>query len=432
MRLSAGLVALAVLVMPPSLGAQEGGRFEAGFMDATMRVDYYHWGNAESETIAVDRMVKEGRWAGSRKNLTNSPDNGKYRFRVLDAKTRQSLYEQGYSTLFGEWQTTDEAKAVNRAFHETVRFPFPLKPVILQISSRNNKGKLTSVFEQKLDPESHLVVQAVQRKDVEIVTVRDSGVPGKTLDVVILADGYSRRQMEKARRDLKRYGDIFVNTPPFDKYKDRISIRGVLPQCDYSGPDEPRKGIAAGPAVGTAFNTFDSPRYLTTLDNRAMRDLAGQVPYDTIYIMVNSSRYGGAGIYNFFSIFVTDNEYDEYVFIHEFGHGFGGLADEYYTSSVAYSEFYPRGVEPPEPNITALLDGPDNVKWKELLDEGIPVPTPNDEAYAGKVGVFEGAGYSAKGLYRPAFDCKMKSKRQLDFCPVCMKAVKDAIKFHTE
>ncbi len=148
--------------------------------------------------------------------------------------------------------------------------------------------------------------------------------------------------------------------------------------------------------------------------------------------MVNSSRYGGAGIYNFFSIFVADNEYDEYVFIHEFGHGFAGLGDEYYTSSVAYSDFYPRGVEPWEPNVSAALKGPERVKWKALLTPDIPLPTPEKEEFGDKVGVFEGAGYSAKGLFRPALDCKMFSKKRKDFCPVCMAAVEAMLSFYTE
>ena len=415
-----------------TVGAQEQPVYDDHFGDATMRVDYYHFGDAGNEDAAIDVVIKEGPWPQSRVNLTNAPDNGKYRLKIVDVGNGQSLYEQGYSTLFGEWQTTSEAKAVQRVFHETLRFPFPLRTVRVEIWSRNVKGKLRRVFAQTIDPSSHLVGSAALRKDVEVLTLNSAGTPRESLDVVFLADGYPTEQLEKARRDLKRYATVFLDTPPFDKFKEQINLYGVIPTSGHTGPDEPRKGLARAPAVGTTFNTFDSPRYLTTLDNRAMRDLAAVVPYDSIFIMVNTSRYGGAGIYNFFSVFVSDNEYDEYVFIHEFGHGFAGLADEYYTSSVSYSDFYPKGVEPSEPNITALVDGADNVKWKAMLDKDIPVPTPNERKFEGAVGVFEGAGYSAKGLYRPAYDCKMKSKRLLDFCPVCMKAVQDMIRFHTE
>ena len=288
------------------------------------------------------------------------------------------------------------------------------------------------MFEQVIEPDSHKIGRWRQRKEVQLLSMHESGVPARCLDVVILAEGYAREQGEKARRDLQRYSDILLGTPPFSKYEGQISVRGVIVPTDYTGPHEPRKRRFGNSRLGTSFNTFGSARYLTTLENREMRDLAAHVPYDAIYIMVNASRYGGAGIYNFFSIFVSDNEYDEYVFVHEFGHGFAGLADEYYSSSVAYSDFYPQGMEPPEPNITALLGGADKLKWKDQVTPGVPVPTPPEEKYVKSIGAFEGAGYAAKGLFRPAFDCKMKSKSHQDFCPVCARAVEDAIRLYIE
>jgi hypothetical protein len=282
-----------------------------------------------------------------------------------------------------------------------------------------------------LDPASHLV-RKPPAKETATLDLHLPTTPSHCLDVVIIADGYEKRHATKARRDLERYTQVLLETPPFDRYKDSICVRGVLPVATGTGPDEPRKALFAAPPAGTTFNTFDSARYLTTVDNRALRNLAGTVPYDTIFVMVNSSRYGGAGIYNFFSIFVADNEYDEYVFIHEFGHGFAGLGDEYYSSSVAYSDFYPRGVEPWEPNVTAALTGPERVKWRALLTPDVPLPTPEEEQFGEKIGVFEGAGYSAKGLYRPALDCKMFSKKRKDFCAVCMAAVEEMLSFYME
>ncbi len=427
------LLPVLLFIAAPARGQPaEAPQFDRWFTSGTLRVDYHHGGTAKGEKVSVDGVYREGPWPGSRTHLTDSPDYGKYRFRVVDDATGASLFEQGFSTLFGEWQTTDEAKEVTRVFHETVRFPEPRGPVRLEILSRNRKGALQSVFVQRIDPASHLVRESPRRPEVTLLDLHEGAPMATCLDVVIVADGYAPRHDEKARRDLARYAAVLLETPPFDRYRDRICIRGVLPGASASGPDEPRKRIFQGPPAGTTFNTFDSPRYLTTVDNKALRDLAGLVPYDTIYVMVNSSRYGGAGIYNFFSIFVSDNEYDEYVFIHEFGHGFVGLGDEYYSSSVAYSDFYPRGVEPWEPNVTAILQGAQQVKWKDRLTPGVPLPTPEEDRYAGVVGVFEGAGYSAKGLYRPALDCKMFSKKRLDFCPVCMDAVEMLIQQFTE
>jgi hypothetical protein len=425
-----GWLVLFLLMIPVQMGWAQS--YDQYFTQSTMRVDYFHHGTALDETISLDSVVKEGKWPGSRTHLTDSPDQGKYRFVVLDDASGTAIFEGGYATLFGEWQTTGEAKTMNRTFHESVRFPHPKEKVKLQIHSREPSGKMKLVFELTVDPRSHRSRKWMPQKAVETVTMHQSGAPATTLDVVILADGYTRDQAEKARRDLKRYSDIFLASEPFAGYSRRISVRGVIRHTDYSGPNEPRKGRFGNSPLGTSFNTFDSARYLTTLENRELRDLSAHVPYDAIFIMVNSSRYGGAGIYNFFSIFVSDNEYDEYVFVHEFGHGFAGLADEYYTSSVAYSDFYPRGVEPAEPNITALLDGADGLKWKDQVAPGVPVPTPPEAGYMESVGAFEGAGYSAKGLYRPAFDCKMKSKRHQDFCPVCARAVEKTILLFVE
>jgi len=416
----------------PVVAAAEERGYEDVFTHEAMRVDYHHWGDAGSEGCAVDAVVREPIWPGPHTRLTSAPDLGKYRFKVIDAATGAALFEQGYSTLFGEWQTTEEASSVKRVFHESLRFPMPREAVLVQIYSRSAKGLLDRVFEQKIEPESHLVRGWAEDREAEIVVLKDSGDPRTRLDIAVVCDGYPRAQAEKARRDLKRFSDILLATAPFDRHAERISVRGVLVPSDRTGPDEPRKGLFSDSPAGTSFNTFDSERYLTTVDNEALRDLAAHVPYDTVFIMVNSSRYGGAGIYNFFSIFVSDNEYDDYVFVHEFGHGFAGLGDEYYSSSVAYSEFYPKGVEPWEPNITALLGGAQSLKWRDLVPSGVPVPTPDSEQYSGTTGAFEGAGYSAKGLYRPAPDCRMFSKRHMDFCPVCMRAVEETIKLYTE
>ncbi|MBM4355877.1 MAG: peptidase M64 [Deltaproteobacteria bacterium] len=426
-------VCLAALCAAGPAVAQPEEGFDRFFEAGTLRIDYHHFGNNKEETLAIDAVLREGDWPGPRNGLTAFPDFGKYRAVVLDQASGKPIFEYGYSSLFGEWQTTPEATLTRRVFHETVRLPMPRAPVILRILSRDNRGRLVKVFEETVDPHTHLVgATPGQRKDVTTLLLADAGPIDSTLDVVILADGYPAHQQEKAARDLARFARVMIETPPFDRYKDRLSIRGVIPVADLCGPDEPRKSLHRNPPLRTTFNTFDSARYLTTSDNRTLRDLASLVPYDAIVVVVNTSRYGGAGIFNMFSIFISDNEYDEYVMMHEFGHGFGGLGDEYYTSSVAYSDFYPRGVEPWEPNVTALLHGPSKVKWGSQIEPGVPVPTPPVPEYSARTGVFEGAGYSAKGLYRPALDCKMFSKKEIDYCAVCARAVEQMIRYYTE
>jgi len=257
--------------------------------------------------------------------------------------------------------------------------------------------------------------------------------PGE-LDVLILPEGYTKAQSEKMYRDAARFAGILLGGEPWAGRADRISVRLVRAFSRESGPDEPRKGIFRDTALDAAFNTFGAERYLTTAHNKAMRELASVAPYDVIVVMVNTARYGGGGVYNQWTIFPSDNEYDDYVLLHELGHSFAGLADEYFDSAVSYDadEFYPPGVEPVEPNITAFLAGRrETVKWADMIAEGVPVPTPPEEKWKGAVGLFEGAGYKPKGLYRPALDCKMFHKGLVPFCPVCARSIEKMIDFFT-
>ncbi len=391
---------------------------------ATLRVDLHHVGDLKTERFMLDELRREGAWPGSRTNLVDRSGYGVTRADVYTLERKPRLiFSTTYCSMFGEWRTTGEGKKHQRVHSETVRMPLPLQKVKLVISSRNRKGKMVKVFEATLDPAAVAVSRERRRGGLKTTCVHRGGEPHKSLDVVLLGDGYEAWQMPKYRQDVKRYAEVLLSAPPFSRYKDRINIWAVESPSRQSGVDEPRKGVFRDTALGMGFNTFGSARYLMTTANKAVRDVAANAPYDAIYIMSNTSRYGGGGIYNLYASFVADNEYDEYVFIHEFGHSFAALADEYYTSSVAYSGMYPRGVEPWEPNITAQTRR-QKVKWRDLINKDTPVPTnESDSKMATRVGLFEGAGYSAKGLYRSFVDCKMFGKGNKPFCPVCMRSV---------
>jgi len=404
--------------------------FERHFRPLTLRIDLLHKGTARRESYTIDGIKREGIWAGRRKWLARDQGYGKYRIKVYDRASKALLYTYGFCSLFGEWQTTVEAKKGDgKTFHETVRIPYPRRMVELAISVRDKKGKLREAFRRSIDPSAGSKERDMRMAKFKVLTLLHNGPPSKKVDLLLLGDGYTAGEMKKYRRDLKRFVRHFFTRSPFRERKRDFNVRAIEVISKESGPDEPRKGIFRQTALGATFNTFGMARYLTVGDNKALRDIAGLAPYDTIVILVNTSRYGGAGIYNFFAVFPADNEFDRYVFIHEFGHNFGGLGDEYYSSKVAYSGFYPRGIEPWEPNITALLK-PSKVKWRALIKKGTPCPTPaKDRRYRKAVGCFEGAGYSAKGLYRPSLDCKMFSKRYAPFCPVCRQALTDRIDF---
>ena len=407
--------------------------FDRWFEDETIRLDYEHAGTSAEETVTLHALRREGPWPGSRTWLVDPTGFGKYRVEVRDAKAGTLLWSRGFCTLFGEWQTTDEASTVRKTFPETVRFPRPKGEARVSLHARGRDGTFKEIWTKDLAPKDLTNASQDAGLGVEVVLLNKEGPLATSLDIVIVPAGYPAAQEEKLRLDLARFAKILLHTPPFDRHGGGITLRGVVDLVDTAGPAEPRKGRnVAADGLRSTFDTLGSARYLNALGHWHLRDLAGAAPYDAIYVMVNTSRYGGAGIFNFYAVFPSDNEYDEYVFAHEFGHSFGGLGDEYYNSSVAYSDFYPKGVEPWEPNITALLGGREQMKWIDLVPAGTPVPTPEDDPWKEGVGVFEGAGYSAKGLYRPAFDCRMFSKRTIDFCPVCMCAVERMIRLYTQ
>jgi hypothetical protein len=485
------LVALAPLVLAAPLLAATPVAFDAHFIDATLRIDTYHTGNAAEEVVTLDRVLRQGIWAGSRTHLVDPFPAGGYRAEVIDPTGGEVLFSKGYDTYFGEYRTTGPAtKGVRRTFHESVLIPCPKGKVRFVISSRGRTGSFRQIFSTEIDPQATSVVHEPLTTGATVIDAVSSGDPHTKVDVAILAEGYTGAQEEKFRRDLARFVKVFFTQDPYASHKDSFNVYGVFVPSQESGCSEPSWGTFKNTALGASFDSLGSERYVLTEDNRRVRDAAAHVPYDALMIMVNSPRYGGGGIYNLYCTFTSDNYWSTYVFLHEFGHSFTGLADEYYTSSVAYTDFYPKGVEPDAPNITALLD-PANLKWKDLVTSGTPIPTPwekagydtmdlayqkvreelnakiaaakragapRDEvekmqhdadrlsrehaakvdaylaksAFVGKVGAFEGAGYSSQGLYRPMLDCIMFSKGAKPFCRVCQRAIARMIEHYGE
>lgn len=471
--------------------AQIRDRFDRYFMDKTMRIDYYHIGDAKEEGGTIDQVYEQGSWAGSLKNLIDTFDNGRYSIKVYDLSSDRLIFSKGFNSYFGEYKTTDSAmKGVKRTFHETALIPYPKNKIRFVLEVRDRKNTLIPFFSQAIDPESIDIRREPLVKDVKVFEIVKNGHPHKKVDVAIIAEGYTSEEEVKLGKDFKRFADIFFSQEPYRSHRERFNIFGVFKPSAQSGCDEPRHGIYKNTALGASFNSLGSERYLLTEDNKALRDVGAHVPYDALFIMVNHKRYGGGGIYNLFCVFTTDNQWHRYLFLHEFGHSFAGLGDEYYTSSVAYNEFYPRGVEPTEPNITALLD-PQNLKWKQFITPGITIPTPwekeafdrmdmdyqeirqeinqkiadlkrkgappdqidkierkserlsrehadkidaylEQSKYKDKVGAFEGAGYSAQGLYRPMLDCLMFTKGDKPYCKVCEQAIIQVIKYYSE
>ncbi len=405
------------------------------FTDEALRVDLIHTGTLGKEFFGIDELVVEPTWPGTRVHLIDPTGYGKYRFRVVDQATGREIFTRGYCTLFGEWLATKEAAdGVYRSMSEPLRLPFPKAPIELVIEVREDKtGAFKEIQRFKIDTTAY-DLRRERSYAFDIAHLHEcKKSPERALDVVIIPDGYTAEEESKMLGDARRFTRVLLEHDPFSRHKDVISVRLVKAFSRESGPDEPRKGLFRNTVVDTTFDTFNSPRYLTTSNMKVLREVAAEAPYDTIFVMVNTNRYGGGGIYGSYSIFTSDSEYDEYVMIHEFGHGFGGLGDEYFTSSTGYNEdaFYAQGTEPWEPNITAQTERK-KIKWSAMIPPGVPIPTPDTDEYNDVVGAFEGAGYKAKGLYRPTRDSKMFHKGLIPFGPVNEAAIEQMIRYYTD
>ncbi len=471
---------------------EEKSTFDTYFTDATLRIDYFHIGDAKLDSVAIDEMLTYGVWAGSKVNLIDTLKAGVYAHNIYDAASKKLIYSRKFDSYFKEYQMSEDGvKGIVKTFHESAIVPMPQGTVTFELKKRLPSGEWIVIFEEKIDPSK---VKAANpealSQDVLVYQSQNSGDAAVKADIAIIAEGYTADEVDKFKADIDRFTEAFFQAEPCKSNRELFNIYGVLKPSKDSGVDEPRAGIFKETAVSATFNALGSERYLLTEDNKSLRDIAAHVPYDALYIMVNSTRYGGGGIYNFYCTFTSNNIWSEYLMVHEFGHSFFGLADEYYTSSTAYDEsFYPEGYEPAEENITAETD-PKKLKWRHLLSEGVEVPTPwekeaydevdnawqkerarmNDEIaqkqkegapadevnrlkkeydekslarskaateylessqYFGKVGVFEGAGYVSKGLYRGSVNCIMFTRCDY-FCPVCQEAMTKVIHWYAK
>jgi hypothetical protein len=440
----------------------------------TLRVDYYHTGNSHEQWFSLDRLVLEPlEWPG---NLNKSIDEslmGNYLLEVREQGSGKLVYSRGFNSVFGEWRTTDEALHGNRTFSESLRFPNPDGPVEVSVKERAGGG-FHEVWKTVVDPKDKFVDRSRPPSPGALIELQKMGAPATKVDLLVLGDGYTAAERGKFEVDARRFMETLFATTPFLEHKKDFNVWGLCPAAEESGVSRPSSGIYRRSPLGASYDTFDSERYVLTMETRTMRDVASFAPYEFVEILVNGKTYGGGGIFNQYATVAIDNGWAGYVGVHEFGHHFAGLADEYYTSDVAYLS-PEKKTEPWEPNVTALLDGA-SLKWRDLMEAGTPLPTPwskeefeRDEAqiqkqrrelrsagkpesemeelfrkerekeealfrsekYAGKVGAFEGANYEAKGYYRPEVDCIMFTRYQR-FCAVCRRAIERVIGMYAE
>ena len=439
---------------------------------ATLRVDIQHGGDANTEHFALERLVVEPLpWPGNPARPIDDSNRGMNLVRVLDAETGRPLYSRGYSTIFGEWQSTAEAAGMQRSFQESLRIPMPEKPVTVQVLKRGAGNGFETAWQVRIDPASLDIERAPARAPAKPIAIRDNGDPASKVDLLILGDGYAANELGKFEADARRLADHLFSVSPFKEREADFNVWALTVPLPESGVSRPSTGVHKASATGLRYDIFGSERYALSVDNRAWRDLAQHAPYDVVEIIFNSETYGGGGIFGQFSTAAAGNDWADYLFVHEFGHHFAGLADEYYTSSVAYQSGGDRP-EPWEPNATA---DPKAAKWKHLVSPATPLPTPwpkaafeafqrenqarrarlradqrpesemsqlfHDEQafvtdlfaghpHANAVGAFEGANYQATGYYRPQLNCLMFTRTD-HFCEVCADAVEDIIDLYS-
>lgn len=450
------LLALVMLMNGMMVMAQS---FDEYFEDNTLRLDYIFAGNAKVQSIYLEDMKKQDRWAGRKNRLAEKFLNGNGQVTVRDHATQKVIYVTTFSSLFQEWIQDKEAKSVNRAFETSYNVPFPKASIDVTVTLTDYHHKVVASMTHTVDPKDILIrhigmngipFRYIWKGNPDVQGAANKGEADITgcVDLAILAEGYTEAQMDKFYADCERSVEALFEREPFKSLKNKFNVVAVAAPSLESGPSVPHSKVWNVTAASTNYDTFYSQRYLTTKNMHRVYDLLSGVPFEHIMVLVNSDIYGGGGIYNQVTIATSDHPTFKQVFVHEFGHSYGGLGDEY-----AYDDmdeiWYPSDVEPWEPNLTTLKDF--SKKWADLMPKNQPIPTPLDptvpdnkdvdlnnakqmaklNACTQVVGVFEGAGYQSKGCYRPAQECRMKINEVQDFCPVCARAIRRITDFYT-
>jgi hypothetical protein len=440
----------------------------------TLRVDFFHTGDATHELFSLERLVVEPTpWPGNPQRPFDDTDLGNYFFEVHSAANGALLYSRGFSSIFGEYEDTAAAKEHVRTFSESLRFPLPAESVDVILKKRSDGKPFTSVWTFKVDPRSQDIDGTAPASPGPLMRLMVNGPPATKVDLLLLCDGYTAAQRGDFERDARRLMALLFATSPFKERRSDFNVWGLCAPSEVSGISRPSNGIHRRSRVGSTYDAFGSERYILTFDNHSFRDVASFAPYDFVEIVANGQTYGGGGIFGLYATVAAKSLWAPYVFVHEFGHHFAGLADEYFTSESTVLPQQGRP-EPWEPNVTAVSEL-GKLKWKELVSAGTPVPTPwkkqqfesrdlalqairkqiraekrpesemdalfqqtkqemsallDHDTYSRKVGAFEGAMYETTGYYRPEEDCIMFSRNDVPFCRVCQNAISQVINLY--
>lgn len=402
-----------------------GQNFDDYFTDKTLRLDYIFGGNSEQEYVFLDQLNELPSWAGKRHNLSSSFLDGNGQIKVYDVETDSCIYKHTFSSLFQEWTTTEEAKHISKSFENVFLIPLPKKEARVEVSFRDRKGKYNTLLTHEVNPKDILIHKKGYKNITPYTVIGNANDAESRINVAIVAEGFAKDEIV----DFQKYAEetvkqIFLHKP-FDKYKDNFNFYIVESVSDDSGVSVPRKGEWKNTAVGSNFDTFYSDRYLTSSRVKDIHDILAGIPYEHIIILANTDVYGGGGIFNSYTLTTTSHAEFKPVVVHEFGHSFAGLADEYFYNGDVLDNTYPKDVEPWEQNITTMVNF--DAKWKDMLLPNVPIPAPLADSTKYETAVFEGAGYASHEIYRSRYDCRMKTNACKDFCPVCQRSIERLI-----
>ena len=396
----------------------------------TLRIDFVLSGDHEQQQSAIAVYKKSPGYSTGQNQNIPSFDYGTYRLVLLNPQTDDTLFLKGFCTLFEEWRTTEQAGKVSRAFEQTVEAPWPISKVRILIEFRKKDGQFVTLINELFSPKETVPVTQIIPDENQAEIIHGINNPDEQADLLILAEGYTKDEKESFLHDAKNITDYLFSIAPYTNLKDKITVRALHTISAEAGTDDPVRNIRRETAMNSSFNTFGSDRYLESFSTWTIYDYAAGVPHDHIIVLVNTSKYGGGGVYNHFSIVSARHPSSPEVFVHETGHGLAGLGDEYYYNDSPIPDFFDKESEPWAPNLTTLVNF--DIKWKHLVPDTVPIPTPPTPKYKNVTGVFEGAGYSAKGIYRPALNCRMKSNEAEGFCEVCRQSIKRIINFYAQ
>ena len=404
--------------------------FADHFADKTLRVDYIFNGNASGQAICLDGLSALPTWAGRKHHLAELPLQGNGQIVMRNAASGKTIYTTSFSSLFQEWLETDEARNVTKGFENTFLLPYPLQPVEIEITLLDPRRNVRASMKHIVHPNDVLIEQKGNSHITPHKYLLHNDSPEKCIDVAILAEGYTLQEMQTFYEDADIACKSIFDHEPFKSMKKRFNVVAVASPSTDSGVSVPRLNEWKHTAFGSHFSTFYSDRYLTTSRVKAIHDALAGIPYEHIIILANTEEYGGGGIYNSYTLTTAHHPMFRPVVVHEFGHSFGGLTDEYIYDNDVMTDTYPLDIEPWEQNISTQVDFA--AKWKDMLSENTPVPTPAEVSENYPTGVYEGGGYSAKGIFRPAENCRMRTNEYPAFCPVCQRALRRIIEFYTE